>query len=75
MESVIALLTLIALEVILGLDNVIFISIIASRLPADQQKKARVWGLDTGHGNAFGPARRYRLDFETGGESFFCYGQ
>ena len=45
MESVIALLTLIALEVILGLDNVIFISIIASRLPADQQKKARVWGL------------------------------
>ncbi len=45
MESVIALLTLIALEVILGLDNVIFISIIASRLPAEQQKKARVWGL------------------------------
>lgn len=45
MESVIALLSLIALEVILGLDNVIFISIIASRLPADQQKKARVWGL------------------------------
>jgi len=45
MESVIALFTLITLEVILGLDNVIFISIIASRLPADQQKKARVWGL------------------------------
>lgn len=45
MESVIALLTLITLEVILGLDNVIFISIIASRLPAEQQKKARNWGL------------------------------
>ncbi len=45
MESVIALLSLITLEVILGLDNVIFISIIASRLPADQQKKARNWGL------------------------------
>ena len=45
MESIVALLTLIALEVILGLDNVIFISIIASRLPAVQQKKARVWGL------------------------------
>jgi predicted tellurium resistance membrane protein TerC len=45
MESVIALLTLIALEVILGLDNVIFISIIAGKLPADQQKKARQLGL------------------------------
>jgi predicted tellurium resistance membrane protein TerC len=45
MESIIALLTLIALEVILGLDNVIFISIIAGKLPADQQKKARQLGL------------------------------
>jgi predicted tellurium resistance membrane protein TerC len=45
MESVIALFTLIALEVILGLDNVIFISILAGRLPVDQQKKARRLGL------------------------------
>ena len=45
MESIIALLTLILLEVVLGLDNVIFISIVASRLPAEQQKKARRLGL------------------------------
>jgi predicted tellurium resistance membrane protein TerC len=45
MEQIIALLTLILLEVVLGLDNVIFISIITGRLPADQQKKARQIGL------------------------------
>ncbi len=44
-ESIIALLTLILLEVVLGLDNVIFISIISSRLPQHQQKKARRLGL------------------------------
>lgn len=45
METIIALITLIALEVVLGLDNVIFISIVASKLPEAQQKKARRLGL------------------------------
>jgi predicted tellurium resistance membrane protein TerC len=45
MESIVALLTLILLEVVLGLDNVIFISIVAGRLPKEQQKKARQLGL------------------------------
>jgi predicted tellurium resistance membrane protein TerC len=45
MEAIIALLTLILLEVVLGLDNVIFISILAGRLPVHQQKKARRLGL------------------------------
>ena len=45
MEQVIALLTLLLLEVVLGLDNVIFISILAARLPQHQQKKARRLGL------------------------------
>ena len=45
MEQIIALVTLILLEVVLGLDNVIFISIVASRLPQHQQKKARRLGL------------------------------
>lgn len=45
MEQVIALVTLILLEVVLGLDNVIFISIVAGRLPQNQQKKARRLGL------------------------------
>lgn len=41
----IALLTLTSLEIVLGIDNIIFISILASRLPAAQQAKARAWGL------------------------------
>ena len=41
----IALLTLTALEVVLGIDNVIFISILAGKLPKDQQAKARRVGL------------------------------
>ncbi len=41
----VSLFTLIALEVILGIDNVIFISILANRLPESQQRKARLYGL------------------------------
>lgn len=44
-EIIISLLTLLGLEVILGIDNVIFISILANKLPANQQKKARRYGL------------------------------
>src|SRR4051812_18702005 len=45
MEWIIPLITLILLEVVLGLDNVIFISIVAARLRLNQQKKARTLGL------------------------------
>ena len=45
MEWVVPLITLILLEVVLGLDNVIFISIVAARLPKEQQNKARRLGL------------------------------
>ncbi|GAB1488314.1 TerC family protein [Opitutaceae bacterium] len=41
----ISLLTLTALEIVLGIDNVIFISILAGKLPRDQQPKARQLGL------------------------------
>ncbi len=44
-EGIISLLTLTALEIVLGIDNVIFISIIASRLPAAQQPTSRRVGL------------------------------
>jgi predicted tellurium resistance membrane protein TerC len=44
-QIIISLITLIALEVVLGIDNVIFISILANKLPQDQQKKARQIGL------------------------------
>jgi predicted tellurium resistance membrane protein TerC len=44
-EIWISLLTLTALEIVLGIDNVIFISILAGKLPAAQQAKARQTGL------------------------------
>ena len=44
-ESWIALATLTALEIVLGIDNVIFISILTGKLPPDQEPKARKLGL------------------------------
>ena len=43
--SLINLVTLTAMEIVLGIDNVIFISIISGKLPADKQAKARLIGL------------------------------
>ena len=40
-----ALLTLLALEIVLGIDNVIFIAILSSKLPIDQQARARTTGI------------------------------
>jgi len=44
-ESLIALLTLTVLEVVLGIDNIIFISILSGKLPKEQQNRARLTGL------------------------------
>ena len=44
-EIILSLLTLIGLEIVLGIDNVIFISILSGKLPAHQQRKARRYGL------------------------------
>ena len=44
-QSWIAFGTLLALEIVLGIDNVIFISILAGKLPAAQQARARTTGL------------------------------
>jgi predicted tellurium resistance membrane protein TerC len=44
-ELWIALFTLLALEIVLGIDNVVFISILATKLPAEQEKKAIRVGL------------------------------
>jgi predicted tellurium resistance membrane protein TerC len=41
----IALLTLTALEIVLGIDNIVFISILAAKLPIEQQNRARIIGL------------------------------
>ncbi len=45
LEWTIALLTLTFLEIVLGIDNIIFISIITNKLPAAKKKKGRVMGL------------------------------
>ena len=44
-EAWIALLTLTVLEIVLGIDNIIFISILAGKLPTEQQARARRTGL------------------------------
>jgi len=44
-ETWIAFFTLVALELVLGVDNVIFISILAGKLPQDQQGRARRTGI------------------------------
>jgi predicted tellurium resistance membrane protein TerC len=44
-QAWIGLLTLTVLEIVLGIDNVIFISILAGKLPAEQQSRARTVGL------------------------------
>ncbi|MDT0641261.1 TerC family protein [Zunongwangia sp. F363] len=44
-DTWVALLTLTFMEIVLGIDNIIFISLVAGRLPQDKQKKARLGGL------------------------------
>lgn len=44
-EGIISLVTLTFLEIILGIDNIVFISITADRLPAGEQRKARNLGI------------------------------
>ena len=56
-QTWIAFVTLVALELVLGVDNVIFISILAGKLPANQQKRAR----QTERRYAVNKARRSRI--------------
>jgi len=44
-ETWIALLTLTFMEIVLGVDNIIFISIVSNKLKDEEQKKARLFGL------------------------------
>jgi predicted tellurium resistance membrane protein TerC len=45
LHALVAFLTLFALELVLGIDNIIFISIISDKLPAEQRRSARTVGL------------------------------
>jgi predicted tellurium resistance membrane protein TerC len=44
-EAWISLLTLTVLEIVLGIDNIVYISILSNKLPEEKQKSARRWGL------------------------------
>ncbi|KAF0198462.1 MAG: integral membrane protein TerC [Bacteroidetes bacterium] len=44
-ETIASLLTLVLLEIVLGIDNIVFLSILSGKLPQHQQKKARRYGL------------------------------
>lgn len=44
-QTLIALVSLIALEIVLGIDNIIFITILAGKLPIEQQAKVRYLGI------------------------------
>jgi predicted tellurium resistance membrane protein TerC len=45
LDAIVPLLSLIALEVILGIDNIVFISILSDKLPPEQRSKLRLWGI------------------------------
>ncbi|MCK9425414.1 MAG: TerC family protein [Ignavibacteriaceae bacterium] len=45
LQIIISLLTLVVLEIVLGIDNIVFISILTGKLPASMQEKARIIGL------------------------------
>ncbi|MFM7661260.1 MAG: TerC family protein [Bacteroidota bacterium] len=47
-EIIVSLVTLTILEIVLGIDNIIFISILSNKLPLNQHKKARNYGLIIG---------------------------
>jgi predicted tellurium resistance membrane protein TerC len=44
-ETLVSLVTLSAMEIVLGIDNIVFLAILSQRLPAERQKKARRLGL------------------------------
>ena len=44
-ENWVAFVTLLSLEIVLGVDNIVFISILAGKLPVDQRARARTVGL------------------------------
>ncbi|ASQ45851.1 TerC family protein [Legionella clemsonensis] len=45
LDIIVSLLALTILEVVLGIDNLVFLSILTEKLPKEQRKKARRWGL------------------------------
>jgi len=44
-DIIVSLIALIILEIVLGIDNLVFLSILTEKLPSEKRKKARQWGL------------------------------
>ena len=65
--------TLLALEIVLGIDNVVFISILAGKLPASQQAKASPSRTGLGDGDAHCPASFYCLGYPPHGPAFYRF--
>jgi predicted tellurium resistance membrane protein TerC len=59
-EGLLSLATLTAMEIVLGIDNVVFIAILVARLPAAQQALARRLGLILALGMRIGCSSRSR---------------
>ncbi len=45
LDILVSLIALIVLEIVLGIDNLVFLAILTEKLPKEQQKSARRWGL------------------------------
>ena len=55
------LVTLVVIELVLGIDNLVFIAILAEKLPPAQRDRARITGLDAGDGHASPASGLYLL--------------
>ena len=72
-EAWIALLTLTGLEIVLGIDNIIFISILVDRLPDEQQKKGAPDRLGPCNGDAHPTTALTQLGDEAKYSTIWCF--
>jgi predicted tellurium resistance membrane protein TerC len=73
-ESWVAFATLLAMEIVLGVDNVVFISILADKLPPKQRQRARTLGLALAMGNPCCLALLNVLDYSLHGATVLVVG-
>ena len=74
-DALIALLTLTFLEIVLGIDNVIFISIVTGKLPDDQRKLplVQIHSWDSLQGEPYRTYHRFRRSWKITKELFLAY--
>jgi len=74
-EAWIALATLTALEIVLGIDNIIFISILVGRLPAKKERSCQKSGAWSGHAHPAGAAFFHCLGGQSDPALVYHFGQ